>query len=253
MSCHCHTRLVRPYSRIARDYDAITGVVDFMRARRAFERLVRTYGIHFRSAVDLGCGTGLFACYLNRRWGVPVFGVDRSPEMLAAARRNCPNLDVCFLLQDFRNFRLPWHVELATANSCTLNHLMDGEQLKQGFRAIHDNLHSGSYLVFDLLTNHQPAHWTQGRTRTWSRRGGSIMHRLRWDPRRNTLSIVITQRSVGTEPPTTEVYLGRGHGLPEVARCLKSAGFFLRGIHDARTIRLASRSSSRVIFVAVRQ
>src|SRR4030095_8338141 len=104
----------RPYSELAPRYDTALGISNFIGTRAAFEALVRRYGIQFRSAADVGCGTGLFACYLSRCWGVPVFAVDRSPEMLRVAVRNCPDLNVCFLQQDIRCLRLPCVVDLIT-------------------------------------------------------------------------------------------------------------------------------------------
>jgi SAM-dependent methyltransferase len=231
----------------------ISGAADFLRARWVFEHLVRHYGIRFRSATDIGCGTGLFACYLNRRWGVPVFGVDRSPEMLAVARRNCPNMDVCFIQQDFRELCLPWPVELATANACTLNHLMCRGHLQRSFGAIYDNLVPGSYLIFDLITDHQPAHWIGGCTRRLQLGRSAVWHRLQWHPGRKQLTITITQSAMDSTPPATETYIGRGYALPEVDGCLRRAGFLLRGIYDAATHRLATRRSHRVIVVAVRK
>src|SRR3989442_10815323 len=74
--------VIRPYSRIAAIYDAAAGIRDFIPARNAFEALVRSYGITFDTALDFGCGTGLFAGFFGRWWGVPVFGVYFSPGML---------------------------------------------------------------------------------------------------------------------------------------------------------------------------
>jgi methylase of polypeptide subunit release factors len=82
-------RFARPYSQLAPAYDSALGIPNFIGTRAAFERLVRRYDIRFRSAADIGCGTGLFAGYLSQCWGTPVFAVDRSPEMLAVATRNC--------------------------------------------------------------------------------------------------------------------------------------------------------------------
>src|SRR3972149_4048139 len=110
----------RPYSRLARAYDAALGITNYLGTRRAFEYLVRHYGIRFSSAADIGCGTGLFACYLSGCWGVPVFGVDRSAEMLAVAACNCPNPNVLFMRQDIRCLRLPCPVDLITANFDTM-------------------------------------------------------------------------------------------------------------------------------------
>jgi trans-aconitate methyltransferase len=119
-------RVARPYSELAAMYDAISGVAFFVGARKAFEELVRRYGINFRLAADLGCGTGLFARYLNQCWGVPTFAVDRSPAMLAIAMRNCNGCEVGLLQQDIRCLQLPQPVDLVTANFDTLNDLLNG-------------------------------------------------------------------------------------------------------------------------------
>jgi hypothetical protein len=98
--------IVRPYSEFATTYDATLGVPYFLGARKAFEELVKRYGVNFRSAADLGCGTGIFARYLSSCWGVPMLAVDRSPEMLRMAMRNCTDCEVGFLQQDFRCLQL---------------------------------------------------------------------------------------------------------------------------------------------------
>jgi len=61
-------RVSRPYTELAAMYDNTLGVPFFFGTRRAFEELGRRYGINFRSAADIGCGTGLFAHYLSCRW-----------------------------------------------------------------------------------------------------------------------------------------------------------------------------------------
>ena len=146
----------RPYSELAPAYDAALGISNFIGTRAAFEALVRRYGIQFRSAADLGCGTGLFAGYLNQCWGVPVFGVDRSPEMLAVATRNFACRNVCFLQQDMRCLRLPSPVDLITANFDTMNHLLTEPDLRLAFRRISENLRPGGHFIFDLITPCQP-------------------------------------------------------------------------------------------------
>lgn len=46
-----------------------------------------------RTVVEIGCGTGHFTRWLRER-GLEIFGVDRSPGMLAALRRRSPDLPV---------------------------------------------------------------------------------------------------------------------------------------------------------------
>ena len=106
-------RTVRPYAELAEAYNGALGFSTFRAIRSLFERLADRHAIRFRSAADLGCGTGLFACFLATRFGVPVYGVDRSREMLAVARRRCRAPCVQFSQQDIRRFRLPSPVDLA--------------------------------------------------------------------------------------------------------------------------------------------
>ena len=243
-------RVVRAYSAIAETYDAAVGIADFIRIRRAFETLVTRYGIQFGSAVDVGCGTGLFACYLSQCWSVPVFAVDRSPEMIRVASRNCRNSNIRFLQQDFRRLCLPCPVDLATANTYTINHLMNEAEMDLAFQQICANLKPGGHLIFDLLTHCQPfrsSHTYVRRVRVFNR---ELMHRIRWDPSRRLLSIVILHRTQKPAPAAIEKYVGRGYSPLEVGKRLRNAGFRIRGIHDATTLRVAGACPARVIMVA---
>jgi ubiquinone/menaquinone biosynthesis C-methylase UbiE len=244
---------VRPYSRIAIVYNRLTGFTDFRHSRRAFETLVRHYGIAFRSAVDVGCGTGLFACYLSEHWRIPVFAVDRSSEMLAIAKRNCKSAGVCFLKQDFRCLRLPLPVELATANTYTLNHLLNGHEFVQALRRIHRNLKPAAHLVFDIITDSQALPMQRGLQQRMLFPGEEVVQQVRWHPANKLLSIVVVQRSAGSRLASTESHVGRGYSLLELGRCLRDSGFMIRGIHDAESLRPATKSSSKAFIVALRR
>ena len=69
-------QLASPYSLLADAYDDIVGRNFFHLIRRAFESIIARHRIDFSSVADLGCGTGLFARYLNALWHVPVFAID---------------------------------------------------------------------------------------------------------------------------------------------------------------------------------
>lgn len=244
--------LCRPYSTVAPNYDRLTGWADFQQTRRAFEFLVNLYGFQFRTAVDIGCGTGLFACYLNRRWGAEVFAVDRSPEMLAVAAAHCRSPRVHFLRQDFRNLCLPRTVDLATANTFTINHLMSGPAMQRVFRRIRDHLAPGGHFVFDLLTDRQPPSLLWRQKRRLGLPGEVIVQRVRWNPKRRTLSIAIVQKSIATGTAVAESYVGRGYSLLEVGECLLRSGYKVRGIHDKITLGPSRDSSSQVVVIATR-
>lgn len=246
-------RFARPYSQLAPAYDSALGIPNFIGTRAAFERLVRRYGIRFRSAADIGCGTGLFACHLSQCWGVPVFGVDRSPEMLTVAKRNCASLNVCLLLQDIRCLRLPCPVELITANFDTMNHLLTDLDLRLAFRRIWENLRPGGHFIFDLITACQPLGGAQTYTRRLGSRSCNAVQRIRWNPVQKMLSILVTFRSPVSRTAMLEAHRERAYSPAEVARWLMNAGFLVRAVHDAATLRMATGCPQRIIVIARKQ
>jgi len=228
MTCERRAAFARPYSRLAPAYDAVVGMRDFQRTRARFEAIVRRHDIWFASAVDLGCGTGLFACWLHRRFGVPVLGVDRSPWMLEMARRNCGG-EVRFLQQDLRRLRLPAPVDLATANTMTLSHLMTGDELREVFRRIRDALRPAGNLIFDVLSDRQP--WVPAQASLeWL--GGPpyrMLQRIRWDDDRKVLAMDILHLQAPNR--AVERYFGRGYPLHSIVRWLRASGLAVRACY----------------------
>jgi SAM-dependent methyltransferase len=244
------SHFARPYSRLAASYDAALGISNFIGTRAAFEALVCRYSIQFRSAADVGCGTGLFAGYLNQRWGVPVLGVDRSPEMLQVAIQNCHDKRVCFFLQDIRCLHLPHRVDLITANFDTMNHLLTELDLRLAFRRIWENLRPGGHFMFDLITPCQPLGGGRNYSRRLRSRHCDARQHIRWNPWQKILSIFVVMDSPSSKVSTLEAHRERAYSPVEVGRWLMDAGFVIRGMHDAATLRIATGCPPRIIVIA---
>jgi SAM-dependent methyltransferase len=240
----------RPYSRLAKAYDETIGLPAFPRIRFGFETLARRYGLRFRSAADIGCGTGLFARYLNRRWDAPVWAVDISPDMLRVAERNCLGADVRLLRQDIRCLRLPEKVDLVTSNFDTLNHLTGKDDLRVAFQRIAENLRPGGHLYFDLVTPCQQLGSGVFYARRMNARSQQVIQQIRWDAPSRSISIVILTRSANSIRPAVEIHRERAYSFDEVGRWLMDAGFVIRGVHDAETLLVASGCPARIIVIA---
>jgi SAM-dependent methyltransferase len=204
-------RVARPYTELAPMYDATLGVPFFVGARKAFEEIIRRYGINFRSAVDLGCGTGLFARYVSRRWGVPTFAVDRSPATLAIAMRNCTGCEVGLLQQGIRCLQLPQPVDLVTAYFDTLNYLLNGPDLRQTFRRIYVNLRPAGYFIFDLITPCQPQDSYLVRMKRLPGSAFEPRQQIQWDRRRRLLFTTIVFQRPGSLPLVSECHVERAY------------------------------------------
>ncbi len=239
-----------PYSQLATSYDGALGIPSFVRTKRAFELVVKRYGLRFGTAADVGCGTGLFACYLRRCWGVPVFGVDRSTAMLRVASCRCRDTDVQFLEQDIRCLSLPCPVDLITANFDTVNHLMTTADLGLAFRRISENLTPGGHFMFDVITHHQPAGHPTAYVRRLRAKGRRLFQQVRWDPGRALLSITIIHCGPRRVAPSVEFHVERAYSPVSVGRLLLDAGFVIRGVLDAESLRPPTTCPPRLLVVA---
>jgi SAM-dependent methyltransferase len=243
--------LAPPYGLLAEAYDDVIGRDFFARIRRIFEHLVARHRIAFASAADLGCGTGLFARYLNALWRVPVFGVDLSPAMLRVAASNCRDTNVTLLRQDIRHLRLPQRVDLVTANFDTLNHLVNDGELPALFRRVYDHLRPGGHFIFDFITPSDPlggATMTRHRPSRDGRR--QVTQRIHWVPSRRMLFYEVLFRDLVRPASRLELHLERTYWPRDIATWLMDAGLVLRDVLDAATLRKATAYTRRIIVVA---
>lgn len=244
------------YGALAAHYDRAVGRHYFNALRRAFDVLVPRYGLEFRDALDLGCGTGLFACHLAERYKASVLGIDSSPAMLAVARRQCHSCRVGFQQQDLRTLALPWRFDLITANFDTLNHLRDACELRDVLRSIGTLLRPGGHLLFDLLTPAAGACLGPRGVRELRLAQGLVWQRitLGLDSRQLVTQVRIVRRATFATPASDrrERLVERLVTVVEAERGLRDADLVLRDVLDAQTLDPATREPPRALFIAFR-
>lgn len=241
------------YAALAPHYDAAVGRPFFGALRRAFDTLVARYGLRFRDALDLGCGTGLFACHLAERYKTRVLGIDNAPAMLAVARRTCRSCRVGFMHQDLRALALPWRFDLVTANFDTLNHLRDPADLRRVLRTIAALLRPGGHLVFDILTPAAECCLNPRRTRWLRLAQGRVWQGVRIlrgaDGAREIVTRIRIVRRTQRLMPEAE-YAERLYRPTEVGAALRAAGLVVRELLDAQTLEPAMVEPARALFIA---
>jgi len=101
-----------------------------------------------RSALDLGCGTGVLCEALHAR-GIDTLGVDLSGDMIDIARQRSPRLR--YMVADIVSMRLDRRFDLATCTGDAINHIADLTAVGKVFANVNAALNPGGYFVFDLL------------------------------------------------------------------------------------------------------
>ena len=105
-------------------------------------------GARVRSALDLGCGTGVL-CRALAVHGVQTLGVDLSESMIAIAREAAPGLR--FEASDMVAFRTEERFDLVTITGDALNHVFSLSDVRRIFENVYAMLSPGGRFVFDLL------------------------------------------------------------------------------------------------------
>lgn len=105
-----------------------------------------------RQIIDIGCGAGESLTWLAQH-GYIVTGVDRSPAMLAAARRTlkAANVDARLIEGDIRSINNLSDFDLALALD-VMNEYNSLRELEETFRSIHQLLKPEKLFAFDFRT-----------------------------------------------------------------------------------------------------
>lgn len=116
-------------------------------------KVLNTLPIKQNSIVlDIGCGTGRTACYLAKKYGAHVFGLDNSQKMIDKAKRRAVQemADVHFVLGDALN--MPFYDKVADIIliESLLIFLPPGKALRECFRVLKKG---GLVVDVELLAN----------------------------------------------------------------------------------------------------
>jgi SAM-dependent methyltransferase len=102
-----------------------------------------------RSVLDVGCGTGVFACMLADR-GFEVVGLDPAAASLDVARTKAGANRVRWVCGDVAS--LPdLDVDLATMTANTSNVFLSGQEWSATLAGVHAALRPGGHLVFESI------------------------------------------------------------------------------------------------------
>lgn len=131
----------------------------------AYLAIVSEFSGH--SVLDIGCGTGTFACLLASR-GVDVVGVDPAAASLAVARRKSGAGRVRWILGDATRLP-PIQVDMATMTGNVAQVFLTDADWSATLRGIHSALRPSGCLVFETRDPSKQAWRNWNREQTYRR------------------------------------------------------------------------------------
>jgi len=140
------------YDLIAPIYDGHWGQEFFFSARTQFRRHIAPRVSRNGRVLDLCCGGGRFADYLERA-GYRVTGIDSSPELLVQAAERAP--DSRLVCADMSSFDLAERFEAAVCFYNSLNHARDERELRLIFACVARHVVPGGHFLFDLMSEQE--------------------------------------------------------------------------------------------------
>lgn len=115
--------------------------------------IVKKNNLHDSNILDVGCGTGLVAHYLNRK-GYRVSGLDNSDEMLNIAIEKSKKLgiDIKYYKGDIREYKSNQKYEMVYSINQVINHILDNNDVISFFKRVDDLLNDDGIFVFDFIS-----------------------------------------------------------------------------------------------------
>ena len=176
--------------------------------------------------VELAAGTGRIAIPIAQA-GIPVIGVDSSPEMLAVARAGAADAGVSELVDlrvgDLREPPVTERVPLVVCPFRSLLHLETEEEKLRALRAARSLLEPAGRFVFDVFSpSAEDIAETHDR---WLEREPGIEERAVWDEGTRTLSLSVRSGAV------TETFDLHWLSAPEWSALLDRVGFEVEALY----------------------
>lgn len=133
------------FLKSARYYDAAYGFKDYTTEAQLIREVIQRYHPNAHTLLDVACGTGQHLYHL-RQW-YEVAGLDLQEELLAGARRRCP--DVPFHHASMLDFELPTDFDVITCLFSSIGYARTTEHLGAALTSMRRHLREGGVILIE--------------------------------------------------------------------------------------------------------
>lgn len=242
-------------------YDLLYKDKDYAGEAEYVRSLIERYRPGARSLLDLGCGTGRHALLLARH-GYAITGVDRSPEMLVAAKEQATKLPAGipqpeFMEGDVRTVRVGKRFDVVVSLFHVMSYQTSNEDLKAAFATAKEHLAPGGTFIFDCwygpaVLSERPSarerHLEDEHIRV-TRRAEPVSYATRNCVDVN-YHVVIDSKATGARDELRETHTMRYLFSPEIELFLEQAGLRLADSAEFQSNRPLGFDTWSAVFVA---
>jgi SAM-dependent methyltransferase len=250
-------------------YDLLYKDKDYAGEAAYVRSLIERYHPNAGSVLDLGCGTGRHALLLAES-GYRMTGIDRSPDMLNAAKAQLASATPAsaarfassgaapvFVQGDVRTARTGQKFDVVVSLFHVMSYQTSNEDLKAALLTAKEHLLPGGVVIFDcwygptVLTERPSARMRhlENERITVVRSAEPVLH-----PNRNCVDVnyhvLITDKESGSVQELRETHTMRYLFSPEVELLLSASGLELRGSAEFMTNKPLGLDTWTAVFVA---
>lgn len=250
-----------PYSKLALIWDRMQQDRHSQAMVAYTHEILRRFRVQPQNGLDLCCGTGT-AIELLADAGFAMSGLDQSGPMLAMAAKKLKGRGIKlyqkslpkFRLLDGKNSQKTRCFDLVTCFYDSLNYLTTVADLRLTFRSVYAHLQPAGWFIFDMNT-------PEALKTLWDQQVyGDAWDDLAWvwkneyDPKRKLAACHATcfYKQGQSWQRFDETHWERGYENDQIKRCLKGAGFNIRGFWKCRTFRKPGPRAYRIAVAAQR-
>lgn len=241
-----------PYSVFARVYDNLMESACYEQRANRICALLHSNGVCEGDILDMACGTGQLLPLLEKQ-GYSMIGIDKSPEMLTAARENCyaAGSTPLLLCQDMQVLDLYGTVDGAVCIMDSLNHLPNLSAIRKTLARLHVFLRPGGIFLFDVNTVHKHQNILADNCFVLETQDVYCVWQNEYRKRLHTVQITLDffMRQGNVYRRESEQFQEHAYSLASLTRVLQETGFEPLGIYDDLTDLPADEKSERALFV----
>jgi len=135
-------------------YDLLYGDKEYNSEVEYINRCIRKHAPNSSTILEFGSGTGKHGLLLEKQ-GYKVYGLEKSPSMVAEARRNGFNCKQ----SDIKNFSIVDTFDIVISLFHVISYITDNKSLNLVFQNAYNSLNAGGLFIFDVW--YSPAVYSQ--------------------------------------------------------------------------------------------